>query len=99
LIVVTEPLWLIVAAPVVTAPPVGAAKLIVLPAISADTTKEILPPLSIRKRELEIGGIFHHASFEKHLMKLLSHFNIACMSHLKNSFCDMFAILVSLQVS
>jgi hypothetical protein len=58
LIVVTEPFWLIVAAPVVTVPPVGEAKLMVLPAINAETTREIFPPLRIRKRELKSGVYF-----------------------------------------
>ena len=53
LMVVVVPLWLMFAEPVMTCPPVGEAKASVLPATSAETTREIFPPFRIRKRELK----------------------------------------------
>ena len=49
---VVAPLWLMLALPLVTCPPDGAAdKMVTLP-ISAETTREIFPPFNIRNLEL-----------------------------------------------
>ena len=44
------PFWLMIAEPLFTTPLLGLAKLIVVPATSAETTIDIFPPFRILKR-------------------------------------------------